>query len=204
MTYYERSHLLVVNENEYSGLFKSSIGVRLLEKIKVSNLGVKYKFGKIEIICYADDILVLSQTKIEMQKLLGIADKIGNELEIKFNAQKTNLMVFNQNIKRTNKATKEDLWQGNVTLGEKTIQEVKNMRYLGIELSEDNKNKLHIEKRKKLAIGAVVKLKSLGIWNEFSTPFLKAHLYKTFIRPLLMYGMDRAFYTKNPRCRCMV
>ena len=64
------------------------------------------------------------------------------------------------------------------------------MKYLGVEVEENDKNKQHLEKRKRLALSSVARLKSLGIWSEYTNPYLKAHIYKTFIRPVLMYGME--------------
>lgn len=126
MLYYNRSEIIIVIENGYSDIFDSEVGVRqcgplspelfsiyiepLLEKVKTSSAGIRYKFGKLEIIGYADDLLILGQTRRELQELLNIIELIGRELEIKFDPKKTLVMVFNQSIKRTVEGRREDAW----------------------------------------------------------------------------------------------
>ncbi|CAF0978849.1 unnamed protein product [Brachionus calyciflorus] len=56
------------------------------------------------------------------------------------------------------------------------IQRVDKLKYLGIEINENCKDSVHIEKRKKLAQIAVAKLKNLEILSEKTCPFLKGHL----------------------------
>ena len=51
-------------------------------------------------------------------------------------------------------------------------------------------NKNHLAKRRKLALIASAKLRTLGIYTDNTCPYLKGHLYKTFVRPVLMYGME--------------
>ncbi|RNA38994.1 hypothetical protein BpHYR1_041672 [Brachionus plicatilis] len=59
-----------------------------------------------------------------------------------------------------------------------------------------NKGSIH-EARKRAALGALPRLKNLEIFTENTCPFLKRHLYKTYILPVLMYGMETICLTKT-------
>lgn len=48
----------------------------------------------ISIILYADDIILLAKTVIEMNKMLKIIEEVGKKLEIKFYLTKTIFLMF--------------------------------------------------------------------------------------------------------------
>ncbi|RNA17374.1 hypothetical protein BpHYR1_004200 [Brachionus plicatilis] len=54
-----------------------------------------------------------------------------------------------------------------------------------------------INNKKRAALGALARLKNLEILTENTCPFLKGHLYKTYILPVLMYGMETIWLTKT-------
>ena len=64
------------------------------------------------------------------------------------------------------------------------------MKYLGVIISEDDKNLEHILKQKKAAFRALARLKVLGIISGIVQPNMKGHLYNTYIRPVLFYGLE--------------
>ncbi|CAF1057872.1 unnamed protein product [Brachionus calyciflorus] len=112
-----------------------------------------------------------------------------NEFSDIFETQ-TNIMIFNRSFKRTVRSKREDGWQEPIMFDGEVIKEVSNMKYLGYELDTKNNNKMHLDKRKKLEMNAAMSLKTVGIWNQYSSPYLKSHNFKAFIRPILMYGME--------------
>lgn len=82
---------------------------------------------KFDIILYADDIFLISDTKVGLKKQLDLIEHFGIKNEIKFNPQKKTLIIY---------------------MERKTIP-------------NDNINKDHIEKRKKLAL---INLGNLKPW----------------------------------------
>ncbi len=56
--------------------------------IELQKLNLGYKLGKlfVDALAYADDLLLITQNKIDMQLMLA---KLGNNYEIKFNAEKS-------------------------------------------------------------------------------------------------------------------
>lgn len=154
-----------------------------LEKL---NSGCTIGNIKIDIIGYADDLLLVSDTKIGLQNQLLVVERYGQVHEIKYNPSKTTFIVFNGK----SRIRKNDKWQGSLYLDNVMIKEVDLMKYLGVELNNKNTNTDHLNKRKKGAIFSGNILRMNNIINEYSNPFLIAQLYKTFIRPVLLYGNE--------------
>ena len=157
--------MMVSYDNEYSPIFKTTVGVRqegivlpklfsiyieeLLTVMENSEMGVKINEMKLEIIGYADDILLISNTKKDMKKKLKLLEKF----EIKFNPIKTTMVIFNKSFNK-----KEDT-RMRLTLDNEPILITDKFRYLGIELEGKFSNITHINMRKKLTIAALTKLR---------------------------------------------
>lgn len=71
------------------------------------------------------------------------------------------------------------------------------MKYLGVEISDDFRNESHISKRKQSLYASVNKLNQSGLNTDNISPLAKAQLYKTFLRPVLMYGLDNLKLNKT-------
>ena len=85
--------------------FKTNIGVKqggplsprlfamyvedLITEVESSKSGIKIQDIKVDIIMYADDILLISDTKESLQMLLNVTQRYGHKWEIKFNPDKT-------------------------------------------------------------------------------------------------------------------
>ncbi|CAF0778861.1 unnamed protein product [Brachionus calyciflorus] len=206
INYYKESYMMVNRNGDFSKAFQSLIGVKqggraspslfsiyleeVLSEITAQKAGVKLSQIKIDVIAYADDIVVFSNTKKGLQELLNTIADFGRKYEIKFNPDKTLYMIFNNHIKRTVKECNEDRWQGELELDGKAIQKVKVFKYLGFDINDENNDHDHIENRKKAAQKALSKLKNLDILTERTNPFLKGHLYKTYVMPVLTYGFE--------------
>ena len=60
---------------------------------------------------YADDLMIMSELKINVKKMLSIIELFGQTNGMKFNPEKTELIVFNFTVKRTLKVRMKDMWQ---------------------------------------------------------------------------------------------
>ncbi|RNA14504.1 RNA-directed DNA polymerase from mobile element jockey-like [Brachionus plicatilis] len=222
MTYYGSSQIIVSNENEYSDVFNISIGVkqggplspkllsiymeRLIGDIEKLDVGVEHNGQKINVICFADNILILSHTKRGLQKQLEVVEKYGKEMGIKYNPNKTSLMICNKKCRRSKSNQLEDIWQEELILDGVQIQKVDSVKYLGVEIHDTNRNKTHLDNRIRLDLRSSARLKSMEIWTEHTNPYLKGHLYKTFVRPVLIIKQTEGNIVKNMigisnRCR---
>ena len=75
----------------------------IINKIDETKIGIKIGKTIIPILVYADDIILLTETKYEMNKLLKVVSEVGKFLQIKFNPDKTMCMAINQKIKKRTK-----------------------------------------------------------------------------------------------------
>lgn len=99
--YYDDSLMIIQNGTEFSSLFKTTLGVRqggimspklfsiyveeLIAIIESQESGLTLNNNnKIDIIMYADDILLLSSTKYGLKTQLELVEEYGNKYEIKF------------------------------------------------------------------------------------------------------------------------
>ena len=149
--YYESSLMMVSNNGMYSKIFKTTVGVRqggvaspklfsiyldpILKKLAECEEGIKIGDIKLDILAYADDILIMNTTKKGLQKQLRIIEQIGTKLDIKFNPTKTVYMKFNNDEK--------DSVQTEPKLDGTTILKVDAMKYLGFDLDEQDKGVKH-------------------------------------------------------------
>ncbi|RNA27177.1 hypothetical protein BpHYR1_002308 [Brachionus plicatilis] len=83
-----------------------------------------------------------------------------------------------------------DQWEDELELDGSVIRRVPSMRYLGVEISEDDRIAEHLEKRKRLVFQSISRLKTIGLHTHHLHPIMKGQLYKTYIRPILLYGIE--------------
>ena len=104
----------VINDNEISEMFKTTIGVKqggclsprlftlyvedVIPIIESLNLGTKIGEIMIDIILYADDMLLITDTKWKFEQMLNVLTEYGANIEIKFNGSKTTLMIYNKSL----------------------------------------------------------------------------------------------------------
>jgi len=109
MNYYGDLKLIVNNNNEYSKIFNTTLGVKqggpasprlftiymepLTHELEKSNIGVKIGDLLINHLMYADDVLLISTNIADLNKLLEITTKFGLNFELKFNPAKTQFMI---------------------------------------------------------------------------------------------------------------
>ncbi|RMZ94723.1 RNA-directed DNA polymerase from mobile element jockey-like, partial [Brachionus plicatilis] len=133
------------------------------------------------VVMYADDILLLTQSLKELQEAINICEKYGIQLEIKFNPEKTQYIVFGGKLKDNEE--KPRMYNQEIKCFEK-------IRYLGVILNRKNNNKDQVESRIRTAYRSFSSLRNLQIDNNFLENKIKTHLYKVFVRPTLTYGFE--------------
>lgn len=150
--YYENFYILVVNKKNYSTPFITTFGVKQggccsseLYKLyceKLANLVTKLELGIkigntiINILMYADDILITAQSIDECQKILNEISNYSQTHQVKFNPTKTNVLAFNTN---------ENI---NLILCGEPIVRSSKIKYLGCIFEDNYSNKAHLERRK--------------------------------------------------------
>ena len=98
MIYYGNSTANVINEAEVSSIFKTTIGVKqggcmsprlftiyvedVIPMIVLLDFGIKIGSVSIDIILYADDLLLITDTKWKLSQMLSILTNFGQNNEI--------------------------------------------------------------------------------------------------------------------------
>ena len=162
----------------------------MADSIDELRIGIKVDKAIINLMMYADDIIVVSPTKVGLQKQLNAIGKYGIEHGIKFNQLKCELLIFHKNRKRSQLQESLDHFQGQVTLNNIPIPEVTSFRYLGIIFSEDLDSTAHLTKRRQAAFAMLAKIEKLGFNNGCMKPQIIGNMFKTYIRPVLTYGLE--------------
>ncbi len=205
INYYGNSIAYVLNEQECSDEFVTLLGVKqggclspLLFAIYVNplieligNLQGGIRLGKlmVDILLYADDIALVAPNKMFMKRMLSLVEKFGEENEIKFNGLKTQMLLFNKSVIRQNKRQILADLKVKFTLAGEDIPDVTWARYLGVILNTGRSNK-HIDNRLQQVAIKLNMLSKAGFDTTGLNADSKVLLYKSFVRPLLFYGLD--------------
>ena len=195
MSYYEISCVYIENNGEYSIIIVTTKGVKqggplsprlfamyiekAIEAVEAIKGGVWLGEMTVDILVYADDIVLLSNTLEGLNALLKVTEDFGKKWEIKFNPTKTVYMAFG-GVHRNQIRPKFDGID---------IQRVKSVKYLGVTINERLSNSEHLTKRKQ---GTMARLKEINdiFGSSNMHPQLKIFLYKSYARPILYYGFE--------------
>ena len=109
--------------------------------------------------------------------MLHIIERYSDEHEIKINADKTVLLIFNKWCQRSKKELESDNAQFKPTLQNIELSETFEMKYLGVEFTSDYTNKKHIETRCSKSNKAAAMIKSRGLTDKAIHPFTKIQLF---------------------------
>ena len=140
---YSRTENVIRINGEFSRKFVSTKGVMqgnnlsptifnmyingLLKEIQESNLGIRLESCPNEVInvlAYADDIVLLAETESDLQKLIDIVHEWGLKWRISVNHAKTKIIHFRKkNVVQTQKC---------FYIGDKMLEIVDSYKYLGI------------------------------------------------------------------------
>ena len=117
VNYYANSMACVENNGMRSRIFRTTRGVKqggclspflfaiyfndMVTEIIELGLGVSFNNLLIDILLYADDILLVSESKTNMLSMLNVMSNFGINNEIKFNPNKTVYTIFNSKLKKT-------------------------------------------------------------------------------------------------------
>ena len=188
-----------MNEGQKSAEFKTTIGVKqggplsprlfsiyiekLLIDITNERLGIQLNNRHIAVIGYADDILLISHSKKNINRMLSICEKFGEDWEIAWNPKKTQAMVVNGQFDKNNTHIK-------IKFCENVIEEVDKLKYLEVIIDTKLSTTGHIEERIQKARRSTYALTALGICSQYLNKRIKTILYKTFCRSILLYGCE--------------
>jgi uncharacterized protein YggL (DUF469 family) len=139
---------------------------------------------KIDILLYADDIILVSNSEAELQQMLATVQEYGRIWEIKLNPDKTIYMAFKPKSCNVNKAKPARLILNNME-----IMKVNEFQYLGFHITSDLSSATHANKKRLATLITINKLKK-SVLKGSTCVSMKVQIYKTFCRPILYYGAE--------------
>ena len=197
--YYDTTEAYVENNGEFSNKFKTSVGVKqggpmspklfaiyideMLEMISKLEGGCHINKINLSIVAYADDTILLFESKKALQEAINMVEKYCSKHAIKINGKKSQFIIFS---KTKCNATS----QSNIIVNDTLISRVNHIKYLGVILSDTLNVELHLKPRKDKYLKATYGLGNVGISNDNINAMLKGFLMKTYCTPVLLYGIE--------------
>ena len=192
--------------NNCSEPFKTNIGVRqgcvlspLLFNIFLSDIQEKFdkcvdnvKLDTEEISCliWADDILIISESKNGLQSKLNELQLYCKEKKLAVNIDKTKAMIFS----KTGRSWKENFTYNNVI-----IENVKTYKYLGFVVSQSGGIKAGLDDLRIRGLKALIKIRrALGTLFHYNINNT-IHIFNSMVKPILLYCSDFWGCLKPPK-----
>jgi len=151
-----------------------------LQQVKKSDVGIK--IGKtINILAFADDVVIMAENIQDLKELTKTLIEETKKVGLTINEKKTKFMKINreQDVLR-----EEELNVENYKFGE-----VKHFTYLGVILSSTSKEENEIRSRITTANRCFMACNRL-MSSKMLSRKTKIRIYKTIIRPILLYGAE--------------
>ena len=153
----------------------------LLLEIKNADTGIRLDDLHLNSCTYADDVTIFSSTIPGLQQLMNISSSYASRWRFRFSTKKTKCIILGKQL------TKETPV---FYLNHQAINITEEVEILGVTLSSNKKNDLHIEKRMSSCRRAIYGLSSVGMTYPGLDTKVKVHIWKTVGVPTLLYGMD--------------
>lgn len=168
-------------------LYIRELGIELMN----SGKGVTVGDERIPGLFFADDVVLMADTREELQELLKIAGEYGNKWRLEFSEEKSQVMSLGQKHRTGYKWT-----VGNFKLPEGRekvimIGEVDDYEYLGVRIKATGQGMFshHIEKIKQ-KVNRTKGMIKLTAANSFNKVFTGRVLWERVGLPGMMYGLD--------------
>ena len=142
--------------------------------------GVKIGGRTINNLRYADDTVLLAETKEDLQCILNEVNKVGKSYGMRMNAAKTKTMVITR---------KEATPQIKLDIDGAMIEQVQHFKYLGQTISDDGKCDAEITKRIEIARSAFNSLKGTLLSSNINLN-TKKRIIKCYVWSTLLYGCE--------------
>jgi hypothetical protein len=148
-----------------------------------SDLGCHLSGLYIGCILYADDIILLSASVCDLQRMLNICYEIGKTIDVLFNAAKSALLIVG-------KACKEKI--GILKLGEHDLMWVDKFKYLGLWLCSDIKINIDISVITRKTYAAA---NAIFHQTKYVSDIVKLSLIESYVLPILTYAIEAIWLT---------
>ena len=183
---------------QWRGLPQGAILSPILYNIYTANLTRGVKEGQINILQYADDIVIYTTSnarQLNVERVRKASEKlIRNLKDIKLDIaeEKTKVMNFAQGYNTTRRG------KISINIGNGTYMEEESTRFLGISLDRRLRFEEHTDMVVQKARKRLNMLRYIGHIKKGANPETMIMLYKSLIRSVIEYGVS-IYYTNNKK-----
>lgn len=154
-----------------------------------TGIGVKLQESKtIKLIAYADDIVLLSESKSDLQSMAESLMDESKLMGLTINEGKTKYMIL----------SRKNNIHNNLIVRNMDFELVGNFKYLGVELNVSGNNHKEIQNRINSANKCFFGLKTI-LKSKLVSIKSKLTLYKVMIRPVALYACESWATTKTDK-----
>ena len=152
----------------------------LARELKEQGQGVDIGGRRVQMLLYADDIVLLAETPGDLQRMLQVVSEYSQKWRFRVNPKKgkSEVMVFGRKKKTAQK------WM----LAGKQIGETSVYKYLGVELCKGLNFKLFKDRKVKEARQRMMRVWAMGMRGGQMPVKQCVNVWKTLVRPVLEYG----------------
>ena len=152
----------------------------LLQKLSCINTGVYIGGRKYNSMAYADDISLFTLTTAGLQEMINCCVKYADEWRFSFGVNKSKCLIVGKQILRNDPK---------FYLGSNVMHNVDSLDTLGVTFNKSGTADTHIENRASSARRAFYKAMSQGVNYPGLSSELKGYLWRTWVSPVLSYGV---------------
>jgi len=158
----------------------------IISSLRTSSLGCYFKGVYVGCIVYADDILLISASVVQLQQMLDLCSSCADDLDIHFNHKKSNLIKFGHDYNKDNIDT--------LKLNGCDVTWVNRLKYLGIHIVSDKLINIDVSDtiRKFYAAANAIAYRTRRV-NEMA----RLSLFESFTLPILCYGCEGLHFTNK-------
>ena len=157
-------------------VFMDGIMRETMEKLQG---GVQLTTTNVQLILFADDIVMVTEKKEDMQTNLGEMKKVMDKWGMKMHLGKTKVMMVSR--------TEEDC---NLNIEGEDIETVKKLKYLGTMVSSDGLGDEEIEQRVGAAAKVVGAMRKEVLERRELMKKIKLRVFNVMVMPTLIYGCE--------------
>lgn len=155
--------------------------------------GIAIGVKKIWSQAYADDVVVLARTAVEIKTLIKRFYKYLTKKKLELNVNKSKIVKFKKGGGRETKSA----W----TWGDQEMEEVKEFKYVGYTFQRNNNPKAHIRNLTHEAMIAMKQIWSIGERKFKNNIKIKIMMFDSIVRSILMHGAEVFGWVEYPEMR---